>query len=80
MHPDTKSPLVGVQIPHWADILDIARLSARAVPLGYLGVDVGIDVRRGPVVLEINKRPGLEIQNVNGFGLRPILEKIEAGL
>ena len=77
VHPDTQAPLVGVQLPHWAEILDVSRRSAAAVPLGYLGVDVGIDARRGPVVLEINKRPGLEIQNVNGFGLRPILESIE---
>ena len=78
-HPDSKAPLVDVPLPHWDEILDVARRSAAAVPLGYLGVDVGIDARRGPVVLEINKRPGLEIQNVNGFGLRPILEAIEAG-
>jgi len=78
-HPDSKAQLVDVQLPHWDEILDVARRSAAAVPLGYLGVDVGIDARRGPVVLEINKRPGLEIQNVNGFGLRPILEAIEAG-
>ena len=77
-HPDTKSPVVGVQLPDWPVILDVARRAARAVPLGYLGIDVGLDAERGPVVLEINKRPGLEIQNVNGRGLRPIIERIEA--
>lgn len=77
-HPDSKAPLIGVQLPHWDAIMDVAVRSATAVPLGYLGVDVGIDSTRGPVVLEINKRPGLEIQNVNGFGLRPILERIGA--
>jgi predicted ATP-grasp superfamily ATP-dependent carboligase len=41
------------------------------VPLGYLGVDVVIDVELGPLVLEINARPGLEIQNINGAGLGP---------
>ena len=76
-HPDTKAPLAGIVLPQWPRILEVARLAAAAVPLGYLGVDVGLDAARGPVVLEINKRPGLEIQNVNGHGLRPILERIE---
>lgn len=75
-HPDTGAPLVGIDLPDWHSIVDIAVRSARAVPLGYLGVDVGLDANRGPVVLEINKRPGLEIQNVNGVGLRSTLERI----
>lgn len=78
-HPDTGASLVGIVLPHWEEIVAIARRSAAAVPLGYLGVDVGLDARRGPVVLEINKRPGLEIQNVNGRGLRDVLERIESG-
>lgn len=77
-HPDTRAPLVGVELPDWATILEIAVRSAAAVPLGYLGVDIGLDARRGPVVLEINKRPGLEIQNVLGRGLRGVIEEIAA--
>jgi glutathione synthase/RimK-type ligase-like ATP-grasp enzyme len=50
-------------------VLEVARRAAGSVPLGYLGVDVVLDLQRGPLVLEINARPGLEIQNVNALGL-----------
>ncbi len=68
-HPDTGAPLLGFVVPHWQEVVRIARAAAAAVPLGYLGVDVVVDAEAGPVVLEINARPGLEIQNVHGYGL-----------
>lgn len=68
-HPETGMELVGLVIPAWSEVIDIAHRAAAAVPLGYLGIDVVIDAVRGPLVLEINARPGLEIQNVNGIGL-----------
>ena len=71
-HPDTDAPLVGQLLPRWPDVLDVASRAARAFPLGYLGIDVALDARRGPVVLEANVRPGLEIQNANLQGLRAI--------
>lgn len=77
-HPESGAPLVGLQVPAWPEILDVARRAAGAVPLGYLGVDVVVDVARGPLVLEINARPGLEIQNVNGLGLGTALAALEA--
>ena len=46
---------------------------SRQSPLGYLGVDLVVDAKLGPQVLEINVRPGLEIQNVNAMGLRLVL-------
>ena len=77
-HPESGAPLVGLQVPAWAEILEVARRAAGAVPLGYLGVDVVVDVERGPLVLEINARPGLEIQNVHGLGLGAALAALEA--
>jgi predicted ATP-grasp superfamily ATP-dependent carboligase len=44
--------------------------------LGYVGVDIVLDVS-GPMVLEVNKRPGLEIQNTNLAGLLQRLKYIE---
>jgi alpha-L-glutamate ligase-like protein len=76
-HPESGAPLVGLEIPAWPEVLEVARRAARAVPLGYLGVDVVVDAERGPLVLEINARPGLEIQNVNGAGLAPALARAE---
>ena len=49
-----------------------------AVGLGYLGIDVAIDCVAGPLVLELNARPGLRIQNANQCGLKRRLEVIRA--
>ncbi len=73
-HPDTGLPLIGFELPQWVKTRQVATRAAAAVPLGYLGVDVAIDAERGPLVLEINARPGLEIQNVNGVGLGTLLD------
>ena len=41
-----------------------------AVGLGYLGVDIVLDRDLGPLILELNARPGLNIQLANRKGLR----------
>ena len=46
--------------------------------LGYLGTDMVLDRDRGPMLLELNARPGLAIQMANGEGLRRRLDLIEA--
>lgn len=76
-HPETDQPLLNVQIPHWDEVLFIAAKCADAVALGLLGIDVTIDERVGPCVLELNARPGLTIQLVNGQGLRPLIAAAE---
>jgi alpha-L-glutamate ligase-like protein len=77
-HPDTGRPVVGMQVPHWAEILDLSRKVSKAVGLGYVGVDVVVDASGGPMLLEANARPGLAIQIANGRGLMPRLEAIDA--
>ena len=72
-HPDTGTLLVGVTIPYWQEILEVSKRAARAVPLKYLGVDISIS-ENGPVLLEINVRPGLAIQMANFKGMRAVLE------
>lgn len=72
-HPDSGDVLVGRSIPEWPVVIDVAGRAASALPLGYLGIDVALDSRLGPVVLEANARPGLEIQNVNHRGLKEAL-------
>jgi alpha-L-glutamate ligase-like protein len=74
-HPDTGESVLGFMVPFWPEILDIARRVSRAVGLGYLGVDVVVDRRQGPLLLEANARPGLAIQIANGQGLLPRLEE-----
>ena len=77
-HPDTGATLVGRTIPHWPAILDLSRRVAAALELGFLGVDVVIDPDTGPLLLEVNARPGLAIQHANGEGLRGRLEAIDS--
>jgi alpha-L-glutamate ligase-like protein len=78
-HPDSGLRLAGREVPHWAEVLRIAVAAQQAVPLGYAGVDICLDARRGPVVLEINARPGIEIQNALQKGLLPQLQQALAG-
>jgi alpha-L-glutamate ligase-like protein len=77
-HPDTGASLVGHRIPCWSEVLELARKVARAVGLGYVGVDVVLDGDLGPLLLEANARPGLAIQIANGLGIVPRLEAIDA--
>lgn len=72
-HPDTGARLVGAEVPGWEEIMDATRRSCEATGLGYLGVDAVIDEEHGPLVMEVNARPGLEIQNVAGIGLADLI-------
>jgi D-alanine-D-alanine ligase-like ATP-grasp enzyme len=45
--------------------------------LNYIGADFVLDLDLGPVLLELNARPGLAIQLANQSGLRGRLEKID---
>jgi alpha-L-glutamate ligase-like protein len=68
-HPDTMNPIAGLQIPDWDTILDISARCYEITGLGYIGVDIVLDGDRGPLVLELNARPGLAIQIANRQGL-----------
>lgn len=76
-HPDTFASVSNIQIPHWNDILHIAVKCADTVGLGYLGVDIVLDKALGPLMLELNARPGLNVQIANQKGLLQQLQKIE---
>jgi alpha-L-glutamate ligase-like protein len=76
LHPDSGASLTGFTLPGWPEIIDLARRAAAALPLPYLGVDIVLDEHSGPLVMEVNVRPGLEIQNVNRRGLRQRLERL----
>lgn len=78
-HPDTHEIVLGFQVPHWAEIIEMSKRVAENLDLGYVGVDVVLDSRRGPLLLEANARPGLAIQIANGRGLIPILDAIDQG-
>jgi alpha-L-glutamate ligase-like protein len=68
-HPDLEVPLVGRLLPGWDTVLDMAVTCQAMTGLGFIGVDLMIDEARGPLVIEVNARPGLSIQLANGDGL-----------
>jgi len=75
--PHTKIKLRGKKIKFWDEILFLATEAEAAVGGKFLGVDIALSARRGPIVLELNARPGLTIQNVNRSGLRERLIRVE---
>lgn len=68
-HPDTLVDFTGRELPDWADHLCQAARCYDLTDLGYLGVDMVLDKSKGPVLLEVNARPGLSIQIANDTGL-----------
>lgn len=76
-HPDTGANITGFEIPHWNKLLTLAAQCYELVGLGYLGVDVVLDRNLGPLVLELNARPGLAIQIANGKGMQKRLDYID---
>jgi len=77
IHPDTRNSIVGVQIPQWDKLLEIASGCYELCGLGYLGVDIVLDRDFGPLILELNARPGLAIQIANRVGLESRLERVK---
>ena len=77
IHPDTKLPVVGMQVPYWSEVLaDVAQGGQGSGPgihwRGYCGGRAA-----GPMLLEANARPGLAIQIANSRGLLPRLQAID---
>ncbi|MEM1002758.1 MAG: sugar-transfer associated ATP-grasp domain-containing protein [Bacteroidota bacterium] len=75
-HPDSHSIINGKKIPFWDEILNLSIMTSKYVPLNYLGVDIVIDAVKGPLIMEINIRPGLGIQQVNQTGLKKLLKQV----
>ncbi len=78
IHPDTQQDLTQLEVPRWMDMLHLACACYDMTGLGYLGVDLVLDQNRGPLLLELNARPGLSIQVANFAGLLPRLRKVES--
>ena len=76
-HPDTGNPVSGIKIPNWENLLKIAARCNALTGLGYIGVDLVLDKAKGPLILEMNARPGLNIQIANRAGLLPRLKLVE---
>jgi alpha-L-glutamate ligase-like protein len=68
-HPDTTNAVDGVQLPNWDGFMKLAAGCYELCGLGYIGVDMVLDQDKGPLILELNARPGLNIQIANDCGL-----------
>ncbi len=77
-HPDTGKELKTLQIPLWDEHLRLAASCSYLCGLGYFGADIALDRERGPLLLELNARPGLAIQVANQTGLASRLELVES--
>lgn len=76
-HPDTEQSIINVQVPEWDKLLNLAARSYELTGLGYQGVDLVLDKNKGPLILELNARPGLNIQIANRAGLLTRLQLVE---
>jgi alpha-L-glutamate ligase-like protein len=68
-HPDTSNHVAGVQLPDWNGFMTLSAGCYELCGLGYIGVDMVLDQEQGPLILELNARPGLNIQIANNAGL-----------
>ncbi len=73
-HPDSHLLIKGKEIPFWDELLELSIHTSRAFPLQYLGVDIVLDKHIGPMIMEVNVRPGLGIQIVNQQGLKETIQ------
>jgi alpha-L-glutamate ligase-like protein len=76
-HPDTGALIAGLHIPDWDFILQSSARGFEVTGLGYLGVDMVIDSEQGPLILEMNARPGLNIQLANCAGMSGRIARID---
>ena len=64
-------------LPDWDKMLKMAVSVQKETGIWYLGCDIVMDDRDGPLLLEINIRPGLEVQIANLARLKDRLERVE---
>ena len=76
-HPDTNADLRKIEVPLWREHLIIAAKAFEMTGLGYFGADIVLDAQKGPMMLELNARPGLAIQIANGSGLKKAIKLVD---
>lgn len=63
-----------IEIPQWEEILKLAVKVQQITNIWYVGCDIVLDNTFGPILLEMNVRPGLEVQVANKI---PLLERLK---
>ena len=82
-HPVTGVPFPGLQLPFWAETIDMMR---RAVPLASKISNIGWDVTMtadGPLIIEANTIPGFNTAQyrgyawvTDGYGYQPLFDEL----
>lgn len=75
--PGTHLRYSGFKIPYWERMLQYAVRAAKASGLGFCAADFLVDRELGPLLVEMNARPGLRIQVANQDGLKWRLEQVK---
>mgnify|MGYP002511188935 CR=1 FL=1 len=61
-HPDTGTKFVGFEIPMWDEVVALVTEAAKVVPeVRYIGWDVAISKKYGPLLIEGNSYPGQDV-------------------
>ena len=80
LKPSTQQPKGFLLIEDGRDLLMKKHLAGVDKQRGMTGITVHktivLDANRGPLILEINARPGLAIQVASGAGLLPRLQRV----
>lgn len=80
VHPDTGYEITDQRLPYWPELVAMSVEVSKHFPLAYLGVDLVIDAENGPMVMELNVRPGLAIQLANRTGLKAVIKSNKQAL
>lgn len=74
-HPDTGTVIPGFQIPQWNKCITLVKEAATLIPeVSLVGWDIAVS-ETGPVIIEVNHMPGLElIQAPAKHGIRPLIK------
>jgi hypothetical protein len=70
IHPETGADIIGMKLPHWDKMLEVATLAAKLfAPVRYQSLDIAL-TDEGPVIIEINTGGGFGLpQNASGVGM-----------
>ena len=61
-HPDTGTKFIGFEIPMWDEVVALVTEAAKVVPeVRYIGWDVAISKKYGPLLIEGNSYPGQDV-------------------
>ncbi len=66
-----------IKIPAWDKVLNLSVKVQQVTKIGYIWCDIVLDKRDWPLLLEMNIRPGLEVQIANLAPLKDRLERVE---